>query len=96
VVQQIITQFAGDSSSETGAQIALTLGIDVRADLGTVRTPTLIVAPRADRFVASEHHAELAAGIPGARRADITGGHASVFEDPQQTQKVLLDFLSQS
>jgi pimeloyl-ACP methyl ester carboxylesterase len=96
VLQQIITQFAGDRSPGTAAQIAFTLGIDVRADLGTVRTPTLIVAPTEDRFVALEHSAELAAGIPGARRADITGGHASIFEDPQQTQKMLLDFLSQS
>jgi pimeloyl-ACP methyl ester carboxylesterase len=96
LLQQIIAQFAGDPSPGTAAQIAFTVGIDVRADLGNVRTPTLIVAPSEDRFVASEHSAELAAGIPGARRADITGGHASIFEDPQQTQQVLLDFLSQS
>jgi pimeloyl-ACP methyl ester carboxylesterase len=96
LLQQIITQFAGDPSPGTAAQIAFTVGIDVRADLGIVSTPTLIVAPSEDRFVASEHSAELAAGIPGARRADITGGHASIFEDPQQTQQVLLDFLSQS
>ena len=96
VLEQIIAQFAGDRSPGTEAQIAFTLGIDVRCDLGTVRAPTLIVAPTEDRFVAPEHSAELAAGIPGAQRTDITGGHASIFEDPQQTQRVLLDFLSQS
>jgi pimeloyl-ACP methyl ester carboxylesterase len=95
-LQQIITQFAGDPSPGTAAQIAFTLGIDVRGDLGAVRTPTLVVAPTEDRFVAPEHSAELAAGIPGATLVAITGGHASIFEDPQLTQRVLLDFLCAS
>jgi pimeloyl-ACP methyl ester carboxylesterase len=96
VVEQIITQFAGAPSPGAAAQIAFTLGIDVRDDLGTVRTPTLVLAPTEDRFVAPEHSAELAAGIRGAQLAEITGGHASIFEDPQQTQQALLNFLSHS
>lgn len=96
VLKQIITQFAGPPSPGTATQIAFTLGIDVRKDLGAVRTPTLVVTPSEDRFVAPEHSAELAAGIPGARLVEISGGHASIFEDPQQTRQVLLDFLPHS
>jgi pimeloyl-ACP methyl ester carboxylesterase len=54
------------------------------------------VEPTEDRFVAPEHSVELAAGISGARLVEITGGHAAIFEDPQQTRQVLLDFLPHS
>jgi pimeloyl-ACP methyl ester carboxylesterase len=54
------------------------------------------VGPTEDRFIAPEHSAELAANIPGARLADIAGGHASIFENPRQTQQMLLAFLAHS
>jgi hypothetical protein len=39
------------------------LHVDVLADLDKIQTPTLIVVPRADRFVFPDHSRELAVGI---------------------------------
>jgi pimeloyl-ACP methyl ester carboxylesterase len=93
LLEEIIAQVSGTPSPGVAAQIAFTLGIDIRDDLSAVRAPTLVVAPTEDRFVSPEHSAELAARIPGARLVETSGGHGSIFEDPQQTQQVLLDFL---
>ena len=92
-LQQILEHFGGPSTPGAAAQIAFTLGVDVRADLKDIRIPTLVVAATGDRFVAHEHSFELAAGIPGAQLVHTSGGHACVIEHPKQTQKVLLDFL---
>ncbi|MFF1490276.1 alpha/beta fold hydrolase [Streptomyces sp. NPDC058319] len=92
-VGQIAQRFGGPPTPGTAAQIAFTLGIDVRDELAAVRVPTLVVAATGDRFVAPEHSAEIAAGIAGARLVRVTGGHASVFEDPGQTADALLGFL---
>jgi pimeloyl-ACP methyl ester carboxylesterase len=93
-VEQIIQQFGAPPTAGTAAQIALNLAVDVRDDLSAVRVPTLVVAATGDRFVAPEHSAELVDGITNARLVETTGGHASIFEDPQQTQDALLDFLA--
>lgn len=66
-VRQVIDQFGGHAAPGTAAQIALTLGIDVRGDLSRIAVPTLVVASADDRFVAPEHSVELADGIDGAR-----------------------------
>jgi pimeloyl-ACP methyl ester carboxylesterase len=93
-VQQIVGQFAKAPTPGTAAQIAFTLGIDVRADLQAVRVPTLAVVATGDRFVAPEHSTEIVDGIAGARLVRVTGGHASIFEDPTQTADALLEFLA--
>ncbi|HUN34823.1 MAG TPA: alpha/beta fold hydrolase [Trebonia sp.] len=93
VVQQVCERFGGPPTPGRTAQLALTLGIDVRADLKDIRVPTLVVAATGDRFVAPEHSVELAAGIPGAQLVQVPGGHASIMEDPERTRGALLDFL---
>ncbi|MFC9627217.1 alpha/beta fold hydrolase [Streptomyces sp. NPDC056930] len=86
VVLQIVEQLGAPAFGST-EQIAFTFGTDVRDDL------SLVVAASGDRFVAPEHSVELADGIPGARPATVTGGHAPVFEDLGQTLKVRSAFL---
>jgi pimeloyl-ACP methyl ester carboxylesterase len=94
-VQQVIEQFGAHPAPGTAEQIAFTLGIDVRDDLSAVRVPTLVVAATEDRFVAPEHSVELADGIADARLLQVTGGHASIFENPQQTLEALAGFLKE-
>ncbi|MFJ6843657.1 alpha/beta fold hydrolase [Streptomyces griseoluteus] len=47
--------------------------VDVRADLGSLSVPTLVVAPTGDRLVLPESSYRLAAGIPGARLVELPG-----------------------
>ncbi|MEU2424043.1 alpha/beta fold hydrolase [Streptomyces sp. NPDC007851] len=77
----------------TVRQIALALSTDLRADLPSITAPTLVVAATADRFVAPEHSVELAEGIPGARLAAVSGGHAATYEEPERTLELLTGFL---
>jgi pimeloyl-ACP methyl ester carboxylesterase len=92
-VQRITERLSGVPTAGTAAQIAFALGIDVHADLKDVHVPTLVIAATGDQFVSPEHSAELAHGIADARLVHVTGGHASIFEDPQQTQEALPGFL---
>ncbi|WP_405910151.1 alpha/beta hydrolase [Streptomyces sp. NBC_00828] len=92
-VDQIIQRFGAPPTPGVAAQIAFTLGIDVRDDLSAVRVPTLVVAATGDRFVSPEHSTELVDSIADARLVEVTGGHVSMFEDPRQTQEALLGFL---
>ncbi|MEU4672986.1 alpha/beta hydrolase [Amycolatopsis sp. NPDC023774] len=77
----------------TAAQIDLGLRLDVRADLGEVEAPSLVVAATGDRFVPPAHSHEIADGIAGARFVEVSGGHAAIMEDPRPTLSALLDFL---
>jgi pimeloyl-ACP methyl ester carboxylesterase len=92
-VAQMLRFASKPGAPGTAAQIALALGIDVRADLSAVRVPTLVVTATDDRFVASRHSAELVEGIAGARLAEVSGGHGIIAENPGRTLRVLLDFL---
>ncbi len=88
-------QFATDRSAPgTMAQIDLTLRADVRPDLPMIAAPTLVVAPRDDLFVSPAHSRELAVGIPGARLAEVDGGHAALYESYEQVVRALREFLA--
>ena len=92
-LQQMTAMMTAHPAPGTAAQIDFGLRMDVRADLGKIRVPTLVVSTAGDRFVPSAHSLELAEGISGARLVELAGGHASIFEDPPQTLSVLLNFL---
>ncbi|MFE7414800.1 alpha/beta fold hydrolase [Streptomyces laurentii] len=47
--------------------------VDVRADLGRISAPTLVMAPTGDRLVLPESSHRLAAGIPGAQLFELPG-----------------------
>lgn len=69
---------------------------DGRRDLGSIRSPTLIVAGLEDTVVPLRAKEELAAGIPGARLVTIpNSGHATPSDKPVAFNRVALDFLRQ-
>ena len=77
--------------SAVGALIAF----DVRAQLGHVRCPVLVVAGDEDRTVPLVSKRELAAGIAGARLLVARGsGHASHYDAPETVNAALLEFLA--
>lgn len=95
VVAQIVDQFGETPAPGAAEQLALTLDVDVREELGAIHVPTLVVAADNDRFVAPEHSEEIAAAIQTARMVTIPGGHASIVENPQQTLEPLQEFLKE-
>jgi 3-oxoadipate enol-lactonase len=67
---------------------------DLRACLGGVRQPTLVVSGACDTTVPEAAQRELADGIPAARQVIIPeAGHAVTVDQPQAFNKVMMDFL---
>jgi pimeloyl-ACP methyl ester carboxylesterase len=77
-------------------QIDLDTRIDLRAALGAVQAPTLVLASADDQIVPSGHQRELAAGIRSARYSEVPGGHGLPFEDPARFAALVLDFVDAS
>lgn len=77
------------------ARIGALLAFDIRADLPSLRVPTLIAAARDDVLVPSTMSEELAAAIPGARlHIAPWGAHAINVTESAAFNALLLDFLS--
>ena len=67
---------------------------DSRRRLHEIRTRTLVVAGECDRVVSLAAKEFLARHIPGARLAVIpASGHVSNWDQPEQFNRILLDFL---
>ncbi|BBK33490.1 pimeloyl-ACP methyl ester carboxylesterase [Stella humosa] len=63
---------------------------DSRGDLGRIAVPTLVACGRQDALTPPELHAEMAAGIPGARLVVIEdSGHMTPLERPQAVTALL-------
>jgi aminoacrylate hydrolase len=70
------------------------LAFDRRADLGRIRTPTLIVTADNDSLTPSSYSEELARAIPGARLHVMHGGgHAFNKTRPGEFNRIALEFL---
>ncbi|MQY05202.1 alpha/beta fold hydrolase [Actinomadura macrotermitis] len=69
---------------------------DVRADLAAITAPTLVVSTTADRLVPPALHRELAAGIPGARLAELDSGHLPFAERPAEWAELTNGFLAEA
>jgi pimeloyl-ACP methyl ester carboxylesterase len=68
---------------------------DVFDGLPRLNVPTLVVTGSHDRLVPPENAQRLAARIPGAELAVIEGaGHVFFVEQPEATNRVLLDFFA--
>jgi pimeloyl-ACP methyl ester carboxylesterase len=68
--------------------------LDLRADLGKIHCPTLVVIAGRDQVIPPEQSRALAAAIPGARYVEHpTSGHALVAEDPAWLAQESLAFL---
>ncbi|MFI0263263.1 3-oxoadipate enol-lactonase [Streptomyces sp. NPDC017056] len=68
---------------------------DLRAELGTIGAPTLVVAGRADPATPPAHARELADGIPGASLTELAGAaHLANAERPAPVLAALLGHLA--
>jgi 3-oxoadipate enol-lactonase len=69
--------------------------LDLRASLGAVAAPTLVVAGEADPVAPPEEGEALAAAIPGARHAPVPGAaHIAGAEQPERFTALLLEHLA--
>ena len=72
------------------------LAFDRRADLGRIRTPTLIIGAQDDYITPSYHAQALHRAIPGSRLEVFAGGGHSLSKTrTEEFNRVVLDFLSQ-
>lgn len=78
IAQEMVTGMAPG----TRHHIDLALDLDVRADLGRIDAPTLVVAASEDILVAPSHSDELARGIRGSRLVRVPAGHDAPAEQP--------------
>lgn len=91
---------AEDALRETPALV--TLGdflacdrFDLMAEIGRVRTPTLVVVGRDDRLTPPKYAAHLAAQIAGARLVEVAdAGHFPQLEQPHGLNAALRAFLA--
>jgi pimeloyl-ACP methyl ester carboxylesterase len=76
------------TSPENAARLFESFGqIDVRARLGEVRAPTLVLHSRNDQLVAVTHGQEIAAGIKGAKFVSLpTNNHIVLKTEPAFTR----------
>jgi pimeloyl-ACP methyl ester carboxylesterase len=84
----------GASQAQTLADFRGAPGLDLRARLGAVTAPTLVIAGRHDLMVPPKWSAALAEGIPGARLVTLASGHFPMHEDPDAFTRALCEFLS--
>lgn len=67
---------------------------DSRPGLAAIRCPTLVLCGRQDVITPPEVHAEIAAGVPGARLVVVEDcGHLSAMERPQAVTALLREWL---
>jgi pimeloyl-ACP methyl ester carboxylesterase len=75
-------------------QTAIMNRIDSRPTLATIRCPTLVLVGEQDALTPPDRAAEIAAGIPGARRFVVPDcGHLSTLEQPKAVTRALTEFL---
>ena len=67
---------------------------DLRAEVGAIRAPTLVLTGRGDPSVAPEHTRMLAEGITGARFVQFEAQHLSNIERADDFTRTVLEFLS--
>jgi len=71
--------------------------MDLRADLASIRAPTLAVAGADDPSTPPEHLLRIAEAIPGARAVVVErAAHLANVEQPERVTRLLLDHLSPS
>jgi pimeloyl-ACP methyl ester carboxylesterase len=77
------------------AQAAAAFGFDVLDRLGELRMPTLVLHGTGDNVVDYRNAELLAERIPGAQLRLFPGaGHLFFWEEPEATERALLEFLA--
>lgn len=68
---------------------------DLRAQLHSIRCPTLVLVGDGDQLTTPEHAQEIAGAIAGARLERVAGaGHMLTLEQPDRVNALLLDWLA--
>jgi 3-oxoadipate enol-lactonase len=68
--------------------------LDLRADLASVRAPTLVISGADDPATPPEHGAAIAAGISGARHLVVDGAHLANVASPAKVASAMLGHFS--
>jgi 3-oxoadipate enol-lactonase len=76
------------------AQLSAIQTHDTRDRIGTVRTPTLVLAGEEDILIPVRLSMQLHELVPRAAWATTKGGHACCWEHPQEFNQALLEFLA--
>jgi len=93
--EYFIERVAGNDKSSYLRTAQAAIGFSVRARLGEVRAPTLVVVGEGDRVLPPPLSEEIAARIGGAELARIAdAGHICMFERPEEFNELLLGFLA--
>jgi 3-oxoadipate enol-lactonase len=69
-------------------------GMDLRADLASIKAPTLVISGADDPSTPPEHGAAIAAGISGARQLVVEGAHLANVASPAEVTSAILGHLS--
>lgn len=92
-VASLVEQMANGVPAGTPDHVVLAETIDVRDDLPRIKAPTLVIKTMHDRLATPAHSDELAAGIPGARLAELDCGHSVTAERPTQLTQLIISHL---
>ena len=72
-------------------------GLDLRADLGTVTVPTLVLVGEQDEATPPAMSRELAAGLPDARLTILPGcAHVPQLQEPERFLAAVTPFLAET
>jgi aminoacrylate hydrolase len=90
-VRKQFDEFQGEANVE--ARIAVLRNLDIRDRLSRIDRPVLLIAADDDMLVPASCSERLAEGLPNARIARMTGGHACNVTDPDTFNRLVLQFL---
>jgi 3-oxoadipate enol-lactonase len=66
---------------------------DISRRLGEIRVPTLVIHGTEDVAIPTERAERIASGVPDARLETIRSGHQSNVDSPEETSRLIRDFL---
>ena len=93
-----VRQMAADTGAERflTQQRAIMSRIDSRPSLAAIEVPTLVIRGAQDGITTQAHQDEILAGIPHARFVEMSRvGHLPTLEAPDETNRLLKDWLAE-
>jgi 3-oxoadipate enol-lactonase len=92
--ERFVAQVLAADPEFIAAVLVAARGTDLRPRLGSIVAPTLVIRGEHDSARTPDHVAELVAGIPDARSAELAGlGHSPMVEDPDAVAALILAHL---